>query len=66
MSESLLDTAELDHERRVLVRYLMQRVTMRDWHAVSDAANDLRVLEAYFAGRARRSPLTVPPSPPSV
>lgn len=30
----------------VMVRYLLEAVKRRDWHAVSDAANDLRVLEA--------------------
>jgi len=30
----------------VLIQYLNHKVDERDWHAVSDAANDLRVLEA--------------------
>jgi hypothetical protein len=30
----------------VLIKYLDHKVDERDWHAVSDAANDLRVLEA--------------------
>lgn len=29
-----------------LVAYLKMKVDQRDWHGVSDAANDLRVLEA--------------------
>ena len=29
-----------------LVAYLLSAVRRKDWHAVSDAANDLRVLEA--------------------
>lgn len=32
--------------REILVAYLQAKVTEGDWHAVSDAANDLRVLEA--------------------
>lgn len=32
------------HER--LIAYLEMKVQERDWHGVSDAANDLRVLEA--------------------
>jgi len=36
---------ESDH-RANLIRYLLDRVELGDWHAVSDAANDLRVLEA--------------------
>lgn len=31
---------------KALVEYLKVKVEMRDWHGVSDAANDLRVLEA--------------------
>ena len=29
-----------------LVTYLLAKVEEKDWHAVSDAANDLRVMEA--------------------
>ena len=32
--------------RKVLIAYLLAMVARGDWHAVSDAANDLRVLEA--------------------
>lgn len=38
------DTYEADHA--ALVAYLLSAVRRSDWHAVSDAANDLRVLEA--------------------
>jgi len=34
-----------DH-RRVLIEYLTAKVDRQDWHGVSDAANDLRELEA--------------------
>lgn len=34
------------NDRAVLVAYLLSAVRRSDWHAVSDAANDLRVLEA--------------------
>ena len=30
----------------ILIQYLNHKVDERDWHAVSDAANDLKVLEA--------------------
>jgi hypothetical protein len=30
----------------VLLAYLKMKTEERDWHGVSDAANDLRVLEA--------------------
>lgn len=33
-------------DHAVLVAYLLSAVRREDWHAVSDAANDLRVLEA--------------------
>lgn len=37
---------ELLEARRVLITYLEHKAQIRDWHGVSDAANDLRVLEA--------------------
>jgi hypothetical protein len=33
-------------QRQTLIDYLQLMVTRADWHGVSDAANDLRVLEA--------------------
>ncbi len=33
----------------MLIAYLRMKVDQADWHAVSDAANDLRVLEAEQA-----------------
>lgn len=44
-------------ERKALIEYLKVKVAAEDWHAVSDAANDLRVLEAsqpdqkFFVGK---------------
>lgn len=35
-----------EEHHAVLVAYLKSKVEMADWHGVSDAANDLRVLEA--------------------
>lgn len=32
--------------RATLVEYMRDKIDEGDWHAVSDAANDLRVLEA--------------------
>ena len=32
-------------DRNVLIAYLRIKVASADWHAVSDAANDLRVLD---------------------
>lgn len=31
---------------KIYIEYLLMKVTECDWHAVADAANDLRVLEA--------------------
>lgn len=38
----------MEHEQRkkALVEYLKSKIAEEDWHGVSDAANDLRVLEA--------------------
>lgn len=42
-------TSKQFQERRVtLINYLRSKVNGGDWHAVSDAANDLRVLEAKW------------------
>lgn len=39
-----------DHHA-ALVQYLKVKVEQADWHGVSDAANDLRVLEAQHDSR---------------
>jgi hypothetical protein len=44
--EPLNETARVAQARAVLIAYLETKVQQADWHAVSDAANDLRVLEA--------------------
>lgn len=33
-------------QHRILREYLLAKAAVGDWHGVSDAANDLRVLEA--------------------
>jgi hypothetical protein len=38
--------------RRKLIEYLLLKVGEADWHGVSDAANDLRVMEAKYETRA--------------
>lgn len=35
-----------EEQRSALIHYLLMKVEQADWHGVSDAANDLRVLEA--------------------
>jgi hypothetical protein len=38
--------ANYSTQRAVLIDYLQVMIARGDWHGVSDAANDLRVLEA--------------------
>ena len=38
--------AEYEKNRSAYIEYLLMCVRLGDWHGVSDAANDLRVLEA--------------------
>lgn len=49
-----------------LVEYLLMKVTEHDWHGVSDAANDLRVLEASHLsqeiGKGTPHPVTEGPN----
>jgi hypothetical protein len=41
--------SQLCASRRILVEYLKSKTLEGDWHAVSDVANDLRVLDAQVA-----------------
>jgi phosphoserine phosphatase len=41
-----IDPMTYAEHHAALVAYLLVKVEARDWHGVSDAANDLRVLEA--------------------
>jgi hypothetical protein len=43
-----VDKDYLDYEtqRAILLEYMQVMIARSDWHGVSDAANDLRVLEA--------------------
>ena len=50
---------ELRQHREALIGYLRSRVALEDWHGVSDAANDLRVLEAEIRVGAAASRLVV-------
>lgn len=43
--------ARYDEARLALIAYLRHKVDIADWHAVADAAVDLRVLEVEFAAR---------------
>lgn len=53
---------ELEHQRRVLIAYLKAKVEMGDWHGVSDAANDLRVLDAQMDLMPKRDTSPNPPA----
>jgi hypothetical protein len=46
------DTFSADEKRAKLIEYLKVKVQECDWRGVSDAANELRVLEAANPKRA--------------
>ena len=37
-------------DREILIQYLLMKVRQEDWHGVSDAANDLREMDAKETG----------------
>jgi hypothetical protein len=47
-------------QRSALIAYLLEKVEVGDWHGVSDAANDLRVLEAQTAAAPWRTVFGTP------
>jgi hypothetical protein len=52
MSNAEFVEAELfQTNRAILIQYLQVMMDRSDWHGVSDAANDLRVLEAEYKGK---------------
>ena len=40
------DYSDYETQRDILLDYMQVMIARGDWHGVSDAANDLRVLEA--------------------
>lgn len=44
----------LDYQKKHLSNYLKMKVAAEDWHAVSDAANDLREVELELRLNAER------------
>lgn len=42
----MVDYKDYATQHRVLLEYLQVMIALQDWHGVSDAANDLRELEA--------------------
>jgi hypothetical protein len=42
---------QFSKDREILIEYLKMKVRQSDWHGVSDAANDLRVLEAEHSSQ---------------
>ena len=41
-----MNSTDYEKNRAAYIEYLLMCVRLGDWHGVSDAANDLRVLEA--------------------
>ena len=41
-------TDQLEQQIGVLVDYIRLKIEQADWHGVSDAANDIRVIEAQI------------------
>lgn len=46
---------EFEARRATLIQYLKVKADQADWHGVSDAANDLRVLEAEHLAESQRA-----------
>ena len=45
------DTIKEEEKRvEILINYLLMKIDERDWHAVSDAAIDIQVMEGYIEG----------------
>ncbi len=45
-SNPQVDEGSLKYQKEILVQYLLSKVRIQDWHGVSDAANDIREIEA--------------------
>jgi hypothetical protein len=43
-----MNAAAARRRREILIDYLLAKVQECDWYGVSDAANDIRVLEAQY------------------
>lgn len=50
-----MTSTEFDGRRVTLIQYLRDRTDQSDWHAVADAACDLRVLEAEHQAESQRA-----------
>lgn len=44
-------TYNYEFRRKSLIEYMRVKMDEGDWHAVSDVANDLRVLEAFHTAQ---------------
>lgn len=49
MSENQKWIEQINSEKEALLIYLQSKVTAKDWHAVADAAMDLREIEAKLS-----------------
>lgn len=45
---------DFENRRKAYIDYMLMNIEQGDWHAVSDAANDLRVLEASFIAKPEK------------
>ena len=50
------DYNNFEIQKQILLEYLQVMIAIEDWHGVSDAANDLRVLEAEYRGENKWAP----------
>ena len=48
IGERKMSKEDFDDCKKAYIEYLLMCVRLEDWHGVSDAANDLRVLEAGY------------------
>lgn len=51
LKDKVRELATMKIHRDELIQYLRMKAYQEDWHGVSDAANDLRVLEAQTEAR---------------
>jgi hypothetical protein len=49
-----LTKQEFEARKKAYIDYMLMNIKQQDWHAVSDAANDLRVLEASFNSKPEK------------
>jgi hypothetical protein len=48
-SNETCNTEKLRERKQILIDYLLSSVAIEDWHAVQDAASDIREIEAKLS-----------------